>query len=135
MNTINCTNCETENQATANYCHHCGNNLSLKSPTQNRRDLYIFISVLALAVSAVFWFIPSIVYRLTDNFDLYEILEIPGQVLSLITSIVPLLLALSIKKLSYRVISLIFASICTLIHLFWFVDNLIPKEDFEFFNF
>lgn len=135
MNTINCANCQTENQATANYCQHCGNNFTIKTLTRDRRDLFVFISILALGLSAIFWFVPSIIYRITDNFDVYEIIEIPGQVLSLITSVVPLLLAFSIKKLSYRIVSLIFASICTMIHLFWFIDNLIPKEDFEFFNF
>lgn len=132
--TTNCGTCQHEIKQDANFCESCGistvqgDSLSLTSPSDSGGQKLIFIALLILCGSTVYHFSLRLIMNLTGSWELYESFE-PLSILILGgTGGVALFIAFGLKAGRRKLLSIIFASIYTLIYLYWTVQRLFPES-------
>lgn len=140
--TTKCTTCNSEIKRTANYCEYCGNkgaagdHMDFKQVRNNRGQKIIFTGLVILCGSTIYHFLIGLFVKLTGNWRVYDTIEPFSLVIAFAAGCVALLIAIGLNSGVRKTLALIFASLYTLIHLYWIIDRLFPdKQPFEFLNF
>ncbi|MFT5860930.1 MAG: hypothetical protein ACI865_003046 [Flavobacteriaceae bacterium] len=133
--TSTCKSCGNSMSSSDNYCSNCGNNTDLMTASPNRSQLLVFLSIAFLFATSFIWFLVDMIYLLTNSDGIFEITDAISYFTRLLMMSIGLLLALSMKKGAMKTLAIIFASVFTLIELYWYIKSLIPEEPVDYFQF
>jgi hypothetical protein len=133
-NDMNCHKCQAAVDQSANYCHVCGAGLKSETGKPGRLskmgDLFILITVIFFLVSKLWNFIPRL-----DN-SLWSIARPVYFFFDIIWALIPLALAFTVRKKSWRIILIILAGVHALIQIIDSSWSLISYvSDPVFYNF
>ena len=109
-----------------NYCSTCGESLDLIGSKSDKSQSLVFLAVTFLFGTAFIWFAVDMITLITGSYDIYEITDGIGYITRLLIMSIGLMLALSMKNGVLNTLAVIFASVYTLIELYWYIKNLIP---------
>lgn len=140
--TNKCGACYSEISRAANYCQNCGNkesvgnDMSFTHTRNDRGQKLIFAGLIILCGTTIYHFLISMFVKITGNWRFFETVEPLSLIISLIGACVALFIAIGLNARGRRTLAIIFASIYTLIHVYWIIDRIFPdKEPFEFLKF
>lgn len=112
---MKCPKCQIENESTSSFCINCGCNLQTglfnqELPEKKYRDILVIISLSYMIFFGMTWFI---IPKVLDQW--YLKVRYLNMTLNMIQALMPIILALSLKKSRYKIIfvliSLLFAAI------------------------
>ena len=148
---MKCTACNYEIKLTTNFCENCGTivsedngrnelihlgNLSPELKNENRAQKLIFIGLIVICSSMIYNFLLRRIIHFMHKLDLYETLEPISIAIGVALAGSLLMIAFGLRTGRRKVLALIFASICTVIQMYWIIDRLFPFESaFEFIRF
>ncbi|MFK7786488.1 MAG: zinc ribbon domain-containing protein [Crocinitomicaceae bacterium] len=143
---ITCPHCNHRVNKSAKYCENCGSRVSevwsedyqvgksdvldelSNSRRNNQQQSFILIGLLALCAFTFYYFTLGAIADITGNWDVYQTVEPISVVVTFLTAGVALMIALGMDRGKKKVLAIIAASIYCVIHLYWFVEQLIPEE-------
>lgn len=149
-----CNQCQRQVNDSANFCENCGVEVSSSGGTNhqihtskeldefsrsrisNRGQNLIVTGLIILCSTTIYYFVLRMIVDFTDYWELYETVEPLTLFVSFVSSGVAILIALGLKPGSQKTLAIVFASLYTLISLYWFMDQLIPEEEpFQYLQF
>jgi len=129
---LTCNSCSNTIDDLDNFCSSCGKSLRFTSKKTDRQQLVAFISVTFMFVASIVWLGIHIVVDTSGNYDIYDATQWLSKLLRLAVLSIPLILSISMKASNLKWLAIIFASIYTLIEIYWFIKSLIPVETIDF---
>jgi hypothetical protein len=123
-NNLSCISCNAGVSDADNYCHNCGTSLEFGSRDKSQK--LIFATVAVLFGNAFYWVFLELIIELSGSYRLYDTLHWLGVLIGFAAISVALLAALAMKKSSLRSLAIVFASIYTLIELYWLAKRSFP---------
>jgi len=115
---MNCPRCQSENEISASFCRNCGYNLqpnfrNQQLPQNQTSDILVFVALVLFFIMHLYWFI---IPKVVDEWWIK--LKYLNFSWNMLYPIVLLLLAISVKNKSFKIISIILAILYT--GLAWF---------------
>lgn len=141
---IKCGICQTSIKRTANFCENCGSNQSVVDDMRfsykenHRGQKIIFAGLLVLCASTVYYFVIGLFMKLTGKWEFYSDIEPFSLFIAFGVSTIALLIALGLKSGNRKILAIIFASIYTIINLYWLIERIFPQDvsdSFEYLQF
>ena len=138
-----CPTCRAEVKLESNFCARCGTNLlseheiDLETRNIDRGQILIFIGLMILCGSTIFYFITGLIGKLTNNWEFYDTIEPLSLMIGFAAGGIALLIAFGLNRGTLKAVAIIVAAIYTLIHLYWLIDRIMPDETepFEYLQF
>jgi hypothetical protein len=133
-----CSNCKSENEKNANFCPNCGDAVgnNVVDRKSNTRDVLVIAVLFVMFTSTAFWQFLKLLQIITGEYYYYDKFEYFLIFMNILYAGAPLLLALSLRKLKWKIVMLILACIYALIALYNTISPLFyTTPDFVNFEF
>lgn len=96
----------------------------------NIKDSFILVGMLIMAVASLYWFGLAQYARSTKDYEVYDTFENLSHAINFVTAASPIITALGVRNVKYKMIVLIAGIVICAIRLFWLYRAIFPSDDF-----